>query len=147
MTTRQRRRTSWLSTERERLEIEWSAARNLARPASKPPVHVPTSHSSDTGNSRDDDRGVPPARVLVVEDEESFVDALTVNLEREGFSVTVARDGVEALERFAADQPDLVLLDVMLPGCRASTSAGRSVRIRRFPSSWSPPSRRSSTPS
>jgi len=115
LTTRQRRRTSWLSTERERLEIEWSAARNLARPASKPPVHVPTSHSSDTGNSRDDDRGVPPARVLVVEDEESFVDALTVNLEREGFSVTVARDGVEALERFAADQPDLVLLDVMLP--------------------------------
>ena len=43
------------------------------------------------------------------------MDALTVNLEREGFSVTVARDGVEALERFAADRPDLVLLDVMLP--------------------------------
>jgi len=53
--------------------------------------------------------------VLVVEDEESFVDALTVNLEREGFSVTAARDGVEALERFTLDQPDLVLLDVMLP--------------------------------
>ena len=43
------------------------------------------------------------------------MDALTVNLEREGFSVTVARDGVEALERFALDRPDLVLLDVMLP--------------------------------
>ncbi len=67
------------------------------------------------GTSGDDDRGAPPARVLVVEDEESFVDALTVNLEREGFFVTVARDGVEALERFAADQPDIVLLDVMLP--------------------------------
>jgi two-component system response regulator RegX3 len=53
--------------------------------------------------------------VLVVEDEESFIDALTVNLEREGFSVTAARDGVEALERFASVQPDLVLLDVMLP--------------------------------
>jgi len=53
--------------------------------------------------------------ILLVEDEESFVDALTVNLEREGFVVTAARDGVEALERFAADQPDLVLLDVMLP--------------------------------
>jgi two-component system response regulator RegX3 len=38
-----------------------------------------------------------------------------VNLEREGFSVTIARDGVEALEHFAIDQPDLVLLDVMLP--------------------------------
>ena len=77
MTTRQRRRTSWLSTERERLEIEWSAARNLARPADKPTVHVQTSHSSDTGSSGDDNRGMPPARVLVVEDEESFVDALT----------------------------------------------------------------------
>ena len=43
------------------------------------------------------------------------MDALTVNLEREGFAVTVARDGVEALERFEADRPDLVLLDVMLP--------------------------------
>jgi two-component system response regulator RegX3 len=50
-----------------------------------------------------------------VEDEESFVDALTLNLEKEGFLVIPARDGVEALERFAADQPDLVLLDVMLP--------------------------------
>ncbi len=63
----------------------------------------------------EEDRGAPPARVLVVEDAESFVDALTVNLEREGFSVTVARDGVEALERFEIDRPDLVLLDVMLP--------------------------------
>ncbi|MGO9332596.1 MAG: winged helix-turn-helix domain-containing protein [Acidimicrobiales bacterium] len=68
-----------------------------------------------TVTSAKDERGAPPARVLVVEDEESFVDALTVNLEREGFFVTVARDGVEALERFAVDQPDLVLLDVMLP--------------------------------
>ncbi len=114
MTTRQRRRTSRLSTERERLEMEWST-RDVSRPANKPPVHVPASHSADTGTPGGDDRGAPPARVLVVEDEESFVDALTVNLEREGFFVTVARDGVEALERFAADQPDLVLLDVMLP--------------------------------
>jgi len=114
VTTRQRRRTSWLSTERERLEIEWSA-RDVSRPANKSPIRLPESHSADVGAPGDDDRGVPPARVLVVEDEESFVDALTVNLEREGFSVTVARDGVEALERFAVDQPDLVLLDVMLP--------------------------------
>ena len=53
--------------------------------------------------------------VLVVEDEESFVEALTVGLKREGFRVEVARDGVEALERFDAVHPDLVLLDVMLP--------------------------------
>ncbi len=53
--------------------------------------------------------------VLVVEDEESFVEALTVGLRREGFRVEVARDGVEALDRFDAVHPDLVLLDVMLP--------------------------------
>jgi two-component system response regulator RegX3 len=53
--------------------------------------------------------------VLVVEDEESFVDALTVGLTREGFRVTVARDGAEALALFDGSGADLVLLDVMLP--------------------------------
>ena len=53
--------------------------------------------------------------ILVVEDEESFVEALTVGLKREGFRVRVARDGVEALELFDLVEPDLVLLDVMLP--------------------------------
>jgi two-component system, OmpR family, response regulator RegX3 len=53
--------------------------------------------------------------VFVVEDEESFVDALRIGLAREGFRVEVARDGAEALARFDEVQPDLVLLDVMLP--------------------------------
>jgi two-component system response regulator RegX3 len=53
--------------------------------------------------------------ILVVEDEESYVEALSVGLKREGFRVRVARDGVEALELFDLVQPDLVLLDVMLP--------------------------------
>jgi two-component system response regulator RegX3 len=53
--------------------------------------------------------------VLVVEDEESFVEALTIGLRREGFRVQVARDGAQALELFDAVRPDLVLLDVMLP--------------------------------
>ena len=57
----------------------------------------------------------PPTRVLVVEDEEAFVDALQVGLGREGFDVEVARDGGEALARFDEVQPDVVLLDVMLP--------------------------------
>lgn len=55
-------------------------------------------------------------RILVVEDEESFVEALCVGLQREGFLVDTARDGPEALNSFAANPPDLVLLDVMLPG-------------------------------
>ena len=58
---------------------------------------------------------LPSATVLVVEDEEAFVEALTVGLKREGFRVQVARDGAEALDMFDAVKPDLVLLDVMLP--------------------------------
>jgi two-component system response regulator RegX3 len=53
--------------------------------------------------------------VLVVEDEASFVEALTIGLRREGFEVVVAVDGAEALEMFDRVNPDLVLLDVMLP--------------------------------
>jgi two-component system response regulator RegX3 len=54
-------------------------------------------------------------RVLVVEDEESFVEALTVGLRHEGFQLEVARDGEEALLVFENTRPDLVLLDIMLP--------------------------------
>lgn len=57
----------------------------------------------------------PDPTVLVVEDEESYVEALRSGLSREGFSVRVARDGVEALTLFDAVRPDLVLLDLMLP--------------------------------
>ncbi|MEJ7582660.1 MAG: response regulator transcription factor [Acidimicrobiales bacterium] len=57
----------------------------------------------------------PATTILVVEDEDSFVEALTVGLKREGFRVQVARDGAQALDMFDAVDPDLVLLDVMLP--------------------------------
>jgi two-component system, OmpR family, response regulator RegX3 len=57
----------------------------------------------------------PDATVLLVEDEDSFVEALTVGLKREGFRVQTAKDGAEALELFDVVKPDLVLLDVMLP--------------------------------
>ncbi len=53
--------------------------------------------------------------ILVVDDEQSYRDALRVALEREGFRVEVAVDGADALERFDAVRPGLVLLDVMLP--------------------------------
>src|SRR4051812_25416947 len=62
-------------------------------------------------------RGVasPSSAIPGGEDEEAFVDALTVGLQREGFRVQVARDGAQALDLFDAVDPDLVLLDVMLP--------------------------------
>ncbi len=56
-----------------------------------------------------------PTRVLIVEDEESFLEALRIGLGREGFAVDVARDGRDALARFAAVEPDIILLDIMLP--------------------------------
>jgi two-component system response regulator RegX3 len=59
--------------------------------------------------------GDRPISVLLVEDEDSFVEALTVGLRREGFDVSVATDGAQALEMFDEVRPDLVLLDVMLP--------------------------------
>jgi len=55
------------------------------------------------------------ATIFVVEDEASFVEALSIGLRREGFDVVVAVDGAEALDRFDEVRPDLVLLDVMLP--------------------------------
>ena len=56
-----------------------------------------------------------PPTILVVDDEQSYRDALAVSLRREGFLVQVAADGLEAIERFETYRPALVLLDVMLP--------------------------------
>ncbi|WP_419933371.1 response regulator [Candidatus Poriferisodalis sp.] len=54
--------------------------------------------------------------VLVVDDEPSFTEALSVGLRREGFEVRTAADGRAALAEISEAEPDLVLLDVMLPG-------------------------------
>ncbi len=67
--------------------------------------------------------------VLVIEDEESFVEALVVGLKREGFLVTVARDGVEGLEMFDRVRPDLILLDLWLPK-KSGIDVCREVRTR-----------------
>jgi len=53
--------------------------------------------------------------VLIVEDEACFIGALQSGLPREGFTVTIARDGAEALDIYERLAPDLILLDVMLP--------------------------------
>ncbi|HET9672270.1 MAG TPA: response regulator transcription factor, partial [Actinomycetota bacterium] len=54
-------------------------------------------------------------RILLVEDEASLAETIRYSLEREGFTVIEARDGRLALERFRADAPSLVILDLMLP--------------------------------
>ncbi len=54
-------------------------------------------------------------RILVVDDEANIVDLARLYLEREGFRVEAASDGAQALERIREQQPDLVVLDIMLP--------------------------------
>ncbi|CAB4949094.1 unannotated protein [freshwater metagenome] len=56
------------------------------------------------------------AKILVVEDEASYRETLAVLLPKEGHEVVLAADGHEALARFADSAPDLILLDLMLPG-------------------------------
>ena len=55
-------------------------------------------------------------RILVVEDERTIADAIAARLDAEGFAVAQSHDGRDALERAAAWDPELVVLDVMLPG-------------------------------
>jgi DNA-binding response OmpR family regulator len=58
---------------------------------------------------------MPEATVLIVDDEPLVREILARYLSREGFSVSTASDGLQALERWQAEPPDLVLLDLMLP--------------------------------
>ena len=68
-------------------------------------------------------------RVLVVEDEESFSDALSYMLRREGFDAVVAGSGPDALAEFDRAGADIVLLDLMLPGL-SGTEVCRTLRSR-----------------
>ncbi len=67
------------------------------------------------GNSRQLRKDSTLARVLVVEDEEAYSDALSYMLRREGFEVSVAATGTDALSEFDRTGADIVLLDLMLP--------------------------------
>ncbi len=66
-----------------------------------------------------------PAKILVVDDDPAIAEMLTIVLEGEGFDTVVVGDGIEAVAAARAEDPDLILLDVMLPGmngidvCRA----------------------------
>jgi two-component system response regulator RegX3 len=68
-------------------------------------------------------------RLLVVEDEESFIDALSVGLDHEGFDITIARDGQEAVVLFDKGNFDTVLLDLMLPKM-SGLDVCRAIRVK-----------------
>ncbi|MFZ7087525.1 response regulator [Curtobacterium sp. RRHDQ10] len=67
--------------------------------------------------------------ILIVDDEPALSGPLEFLLQREGYETTVAADGLTALARFDADDPDLVLLDLMLPGL-SGTEVCRQIRTR-----------------
>ena len=76
-------------------------------------------------------------KILIADDEPNILISLEFLMKREGYEVTVARDGQEALDAVARERPDLVLLDVMMPKktgfdvCQAlrADEANRDVRI------------------
>lgn len=68
-------------------------------------------------------------RLLIVDDEATYRDTLASAFQREGFEVMTASDGNTALECFASFQPDVVLLDVMLPG-RSGVDVCRELRVQ-----------------
>lgn len=55
-------------------------------------------------------------KILIVDDEPNILISLEYLMQREGFDVRVARDGLQAIEAIERDPPDLVLLDIMMPG-------------------------------
>src|SRR5579864_5519020 len=59
---------------------------------------------------------MPKEKVLVVDDERNIVELLKFNLEKEGYDVVVAYDGIEAVKLARDERPDLIILDIMLPG-------------------------------
>lgn len=67
--------------------------------------------------------------VLIVEDEAALAEPLAFLLEREGFKVRVAFDGQEALNKFDEGEPDIVLLDLMLPGM-SGTEVCKNIRLK-----------------
>ncbi len=56
-----------------------------------------------------------PKKILLIEDEELIISLLQRKLEKEGYQVSVARNGVEGMEKMREDKPDLILLDIVMP--------------------------------
>ena len=71
-------------------------------------------------------------KILVVDDEISLQETLAYNLSKEGYTVEVAGDGNQALELARSSKPDLVILDVMLPGLDGFKSAASCAKRQTF---------------
>src|SRR5262249_56278256 len=80
-----------------------------------PRLHCPQRGKALETSSSENGTQMPEATVLVVDDEPLVREILSRYLTREGFAVQTAADGQQGLERWLAESPDLVLLDLMLP--------------------------------
>ncbi|MFE0025455.1 response regulator transcription factor [Amycolatopsis sp. NPDC059021] len=74
-----------------------------------------------------------PGRVLVVDDDETVRDVVRRYLEVAGFTVDMAGDGAEGLAKFASQEPDLVVLDVMMPGVNGLEVCRRLRQLSQVP--------------
>lgn len=63
-------------------------------------------------------------RILIVDDEEDIVDVVKTRLESVGYEIDCAYDGKEGFDKVKAHKPDLVILDIMMPGLNGSTLCG-----------------------
>ena len=68
-------------------------------------------------------------KILIIEDEQSFSDAITFLLKKEGFDVAVANNGQAGIDTFNKVGADLILLDLMLPGL-SGTEVCRQIRLK-----------------
>ena len=66
------------------------------------------------------------AQILIVEDEESLLQTLRYNLSRAGHEVRLSTNGLQALDMIRGNPPELVVLDLMLPGTKKSTKSSGS---------------------
>ena len=77
-----------------------------------------------------------PQKILIVDDDKGIIEFLTVLLEKKGYEITAAMDGVQAMEKAMKIKPDLIILDIMMPGGSGITVYNRikqSVLTQKIP--------------
>ena len=72
-------------------------------------------------------------KILIVDDDNNIAELVALYLTKECFETKIVNDGEQALKEFQAFHPNLILLDLMLPGIDGYRYAGRSVMYRMFP--------------
>ena len=72
-------------------------------------------------------------KILVADDDQNIAELLRLYLEKEGYTVVLAADGEQAIERFSAENPDIVLLDIMMPEMDGITALAKLRQVSNVP--------------